>query len=475
MKIISKTFKLLTVFLLVLVATGCSDDDDNTQPLTTTVIDVAVENGLTSLAAALEATNLLNTIQQASSVTVFAPDNAAFDALLTESGIDLADMSPEEEAIVTAILLNHVIFGENIQAETLINAGSGYTSTTAPGPIENTTLSLYYNVNGGTVELNGGSDSTGGADVTIPNLTATNGIVHIIDAVLSLPDIVDHALNNDNFTSLTSSLVSENLVATLQGDGPFTVFAPTNDAFSDFSNPNSNTLGSILVNHVMNGVTLASDLVTAGSGYASTLANGPMDLNMNSTNLSLYYNTTDGVIINGSSEVIVTDVVGTNGVIHVVDTVIDLPTVVTFAVANPNFSTLVDALTTLTPSVDFAGILSTANGTSPAPFTVFAPTNDAFGALSAIPVEADLIPILQHHVVASANAVSGDLNADGSTSLSSLEGDTITITLPGTSPNIADVEDGSGNTDIGIIAVDVQASNGVIHVLNKVLIPDTTN
>jgi transforming growth factor-beta-induced protein len=78
-------------------------------------------------------------------------------------------------------------------------------------------------------------------------------------------------------------------------------------------------------------------------------------------------------------------------------------------------------------------------------------------------------------VVASANAVSGDLNADGSTSLSSLEGDTITITLPGTSPNIADVEDGSGNTDIGIIAVDVQASNGVIHVLNKVLIPDTTN
>ncbi|MDP5081310.1 MAG: fasciclin domain-containing protein, partial [Winogradskyella sp.] len=73
MKIISKTFKLLSVFLLVIGLTGCSDDDDNGPVPATTVVDVALANGLTSLAAALEATGLVNTVANASSITVFAP------------------------------------------------------------------------------------------------------------------------------------------------------------------------------------------------------------------------------------------------------------------------------------------------------------------------------------------------------------------------------------------------------------------
>ncbi len=158
------------------------------------------------------------------------------------------------------------------------------------------------------------------------------------------------------------------------------------------------------------------------------------------------------------------------------DAVIDIPTVVTFATADPNFSTLVSALTDLTPATDFAGILSRTEGGNmdglDPDFTVFAPTNDAFDALASIPDEDVLTQVLLHHVV-SGNVRSGDLT-DGIMP-ATLEGDMITINLPGTGDNIADVTDGSGNTGIGIIAVDVQAGNGVIHVLNQVMIPDTMN
>jgi uncharacterized surface protein with fasciclin (FAS1) repeats len=104
-------------------------------------------------------------------------------------------------------------------------------------------------------------------------------------------------------------------------------------------------------------------------------------------------------------------------------------------------------------------------------FTVFAPTNDAFDALEEIPGETVLIEVLNHHVITDANIASTDL-VTGANPATTLQGDDIIITLPGTGGNIGDVEDGAGNTDIGIIAVDVQADNGVIHVLNKVMIPN---
>ena len=186
------------------------------------------------------------------------------------------------------------------------------------------------------------------------------------------------------------------------------------------------------------------------------------------------------MILNGISTVVdgAFDVISTYVVIHAVDTVIDLPTVTTFAVADATFSSLVTALTSATPGTDFVGTL---NGVGP--FTVFAPTDTAFQALLDTNMdwnevgdidEALLTDVLFHHVV-SGNIRSGDLTADGDTVAPTLEGDNITITLPGTGDNIADVTDGAGNTGIGIIAVDVQANNGVIHVLNQVLLPDTSN
>ncbi|MEO0901163.1 MAG: fasciclin domain-containing protein, partial [Bacteroidota bacterium] len=288
--------------------------------------------------------------------------------------------------------------------------------------------------------------------------------------------ITDLAIGNENLQNLVAALLAADgdLPTVLRGDGPFTVLAPTDEAFETFldgaalGDLDIDVLTNVLLNHVISGELLSTDLEALGSGYSNTLATGPGD-----ANLSIYFDATDGVEFNGSIDVVTPNVRALNGIVHVVNEVIALPTVVTFATADPNFSTLVQALTDLTPGTDFVSILSAQDGEGDDPFTVFAPTDDAFDKLLAIPAEDDLVPILQHHVVAGTNVRSSDLTPDGDTMATTLEGDMITITLPGTGDNIADVTDGAGNTGIGIDAVDVQAINGVIHVLDTVLIPDT--
>ncbi|MDC6386913.1 fasciclin domain-containing protein [Flagellimonas taeanensis] len=423
------------------------------------ITDLALGNeNLENLVAALVAANgdLPTVLRGEGPFTVLAPTDEAFETFL--DGAQLGDIPVD---VLTNVLLNHVISGE-VTSDDLTGLGSGYTSTLAVGAGDQN-ISLFFDTSGD-VTFNGVST------VVMADVKALNGVVHVVDAVIDLPNIVDHAVANPNLTSLVAALTNggnttfTNLLSDETED--FTVFAPLNDAFDAFTNPNSNDLNAILFNHVVVGAAAFSSGLT--NSYVNTAAEFDTD-----ENLSLYINTDDGVTLNGTSNVVLADIVATNGVIHAVDAVIDLPTVVTFAVADPNFSTLVQALTELTPSVDFVSVLSAQGGAGSDPFTVFAPTNAAFEALAAIPAEADLIPILQHHVVAGANVRSGDLS-DGIMA-TTLEGDAITINLPGTGDNIADVTDGAGNTGIGIDAVDVQAINGVIHVLDIVLIPDTTN
>lgn len=423
------------------------------------ITDLALGNeNLQNLVAALVAANgdLPTVLRGEGPFTVLAPTDEAFETFL--GGAALEDVPVD---VLTNVLLNHVISGE-VTSSDLTGLGSGYTNTLAVGAGEQN-ISLFFDATDG-VTFNGVSN------VVAPDVKALNGIVHVVDAVIDLPNIVDHAVANPNLTSLVGALTDGgNTTFTdllSNEDEDFTVFAPINDAFSAFTNPNGNDLNAILSNHVVVGAAAFSSGLS--NSYVNTAAEFDTD-----ENLSLYINTDDGVTLNGVSNVILADIVATNGVIHAVDAVIDLPTVVTFAAADPNFSTLVQALTELTPSVDFVSVLSAQGGAGSDPFTVFAPTNDAFAALAAIPAEADLIPVLQHHVVAGANVRSGDLS-DGIMA-TTLEGDAITINLPGTGDNIADVTDGAGNTGIGIDAVDVQAINGVIHVVDTVLIPDTTN
>ena len=209
---------------------------------------------------------------------------------------------------------------------------------------------------------------------------------------------------------------------------------------------------------------MSTDLASAGSGYTTTNAT-----NMDGDNLSLYFSTSSGVEFNGQSSVVLADIPATNGIVHVVDAVIGLPTVVTFATSNPMFETLVAALTREDLTTDYVSVLSSV--ASPSPFTVFAPTNEAFGSLlteigmdslSEIPVDL-LTSTLNTHVVASANVRSGDLTQG--MAVSTL-GDTLTVSLDA-GPQLIDLNDRIAN----IIAVDVQAYNGVVHVIDKVVLP----
>ncbi len=423
------------------------------------ITDLAIGNeNLQNLVAALVAADgdLPTVLRGDGPFTVLAPTDEAFETFL--DGAALADVPVD---VLTNVLLNHVISGE-VSSTDLTGLGSGYTSTLATGAGDQN-VSLFFDTTDG-VTFNGVSS------VVTPDVKALNGIVHVVNAVIDIPNIVDHAVANPGLTSLVGALTDGgNTTFTdllSNEEETFTVFAPGNDAFSAFTNPNTNDLNAILSNHVVVGAAAFSSGLT--NSYVNTAAEFATD-----ENLSLYINTDDGVTLNGTSNVMMADIVASNGVIHTVDAVIDLPTVVTFAAADPNFSTLVQALTELTPNTDFVSVLSAQDGAGSDPFTVFAPTNTAFDALASIPAEADLIPILQHHVVAGANVRSGDLS-DGATA-TTLEGDMITINLPGTGDNIADITDGAGNPGIGIDAVDVQAINGVIHVVDTVLIPDTTN
>ncbi|TYA55211.1 fasciclin domain-containing protein [Formosa maritima] len=436
------------------------------------IVEIALNTPeLTTLVAALSRADgdLVSVLSGDGPFTVLAPTNAAFTAFLTDNGFSSLDQVPTD--VLSQVLLNHVIMSD-VKANDLIAAGSGYAKGSATGA-GNQSISIFFDTTNG-VRFNDA------ASVSTADIDASNGTIHIINNVLGLPDIVDHAVANPSFTSLVTALgaADGDLVNVLKGAGPFTVLAPDNDAFATFldgtplGDVNTAVLSQILLNHVIAGSAVtSSSLVDAGSGYTNTAATGA-----GGNAMSLYFNTTNNVTFNGISTVFQADVVGANGIIHAVDTVIGIPTVVTFALADPNFSTLVSALTTLTPGTDFASILSrtegsNADGINP-DFTVFAPTNDAFDALDSVPGETVLTQVLLHHVINESNITSGMLNNPGDTTAPTLEGDNITITLPGLGDNIANITDGSGASDIGIIAVDVQAGNGVIHVINKVMIPN---
>ncbi len=430
------------------------------------ITDLAIATPtLSNLVAALQAADgdLPTVLAGDGPFTVFAPTDDAFETFLSDNGF--ASLSDVPVDVLTQVLLNHVISGANFSTDLT----AGYISSLSTAGVGGNNLSMLVDLSSG-VTLNGVSS------VSTADVKALNGVVHIVDAVIGLPNIVDHAVANSDLTELVGALTAEgNTTFTdLLSDSTtdFTVFAPVNTAFTAFTNPNSNALDAILSNHLIVGTAAFSASLT--NSYVTTAAT-----NSDGDALSMYINTDDGVTLNGGSMVAAADIVATNGVIHAVDAVIDLPTVVTFAVADPTFSTLVTALTELTPETDFAGILSRSEGGNTdginPDFTVFAPTNDAFAALASIPEEDVLTQVLLHHVVAGANVRSTDLTQEGDTMATTLEGDSMTITLPGTGTNIADVTDGSGTTGIGIIAVDVQANNGVIHVLNQVMIPDTTN
>jgi transforming growth factor-beta-induced protein len=274
-------------------------------------------------------------------------------------------------------------------------------------------------------------------------------------------DIVDTAIADGRFTTLVAAIQAAGLVDALKAEGPFTVFAPTDDAFAALPEgtleslllpENKQQLTDILLYHVVEGKVMAANVT--GLTAAPTLLGKDLAVKVDMGN----------VYIN-EAKVIITDIETSNGVIHVIDAVLLPPaeeasdTIVDIAVADGRFTTLVAAL-------QAAGLVETLSGEGP--FTVFAPTDDAFALLPAGTLDSLLLPenkqqltdILLYHVV-SGKVMAADVV--GLTSAPTVLGKDITIT----------VKDGNVylNDTVMVIITDIEASNGVIHVIDAVLLP----
>lgn len=291
--------------------------------------------------------------------------------------------------------------------------------------------------------------------------------------------ITQIAQGNADLSLLVQALTKAGLAETLNDAGTYTVFAPNNAAFTSFGITSSaiealstpaeiEGLRNVLLNHVIASKLLASQLTT---GYKKTLAVSAADAPTGK--IDIYINTTSGVKLNGGANVITPNVNASNGVVHIVDKVIELPTIVTFVGADPNFSSLLAALTR--PDQLDEGFTTLLSGTTSSPFTVFAPTNAAFSSLltelgpgttlTNIP-EQTLTKTLKYHVKAGVNVLSSDLS--NNLPVSTFLGQDFTIEiLPTTGAQIRD----ASNRVSKIVDVDVQSNNGVVHVIDKVLLP----
>ena len=287
------------------------------------------------------------------------------------------------------------------------------------------------------------------------------------EAPAELGTIVDIAVGAGDFNTLVAAVTAAGLAETLQGEGPFTVFAPTDAAFAALPEGTvealledpEGALTDILLYHVVAGKVMSSDL---SDGMTAETVQGS----------SITVGIADGVVTIDGATVVVADIEASNGVIHVIDAVIlppaeeeaaeeeaaaELGTIVDIAVGAGDFNTLVAAVTA-------AGLVETLQGEGP--FTVFAPTDAAFAALPEGTVEAlledpegALTDILLYHVVAG-EVMSGDLS-DGMTA-ETVQGSSITV----------GIVDGVVTIDgATVVAADIEASNGVIHVIDAVILP----
>ncbi|MBK7408902.1 MAG: fasciclin domain-containing protein [Saprospirales bacterium] len=302
-------------FLLVAILTfgfiACEEEVVDPIPEPQSIAQIAAgDSQFSTLVSALERVNLVSVLDGAGSFTVFAPTNAAFQAL----GVDLNTLSDEA---LTEILLYHVLGGK--VASTDLQVGQTYATTateTGPG---NTQLSILIEKDAsGNVTINGS------AKVTAADVSATNGVIHIVDGVLLPLDVVGHAAANSNFTELVGALgaANGNLVTTLQGNGPWTVFAPLNSAFEAISGTvaglNADQLASVLTYHVVPNANVVSGALTNGM-MVGTVQTEEFTVNIDGSNVTI----TDAS--GNKANVVLTDVQATNGVIHLLDAVL-IPT-----------------------------------------------------------------------------------------------------------------------------------------------------
>lgn len=429
-----RTKAVLRLALASVVAVGVAACDDGDDPAGVAEADLVTlaesSEDLESLTAAIVAADLEGALSGPGPFTVFAPADAAFDAL--PGGVLESLLESGNQDVLQELLGGHVVAGRYEAGD----LSDGQVLTALSGD------ELAVSIDGSEVRI-------GGAPVQTADVSASNGVVHVIGSVLTEGlNVVERARITPELSALVTAVVEGGLAATLEGPGPFTVFAPVNTAFGAVD---AEVLGRLLADqallqkvltyHVLPGAIRSTDLQ---EGTFATAEGTAVRIDL------------DGGATVNDIAITTTDIEVENGVIHLIDGVLlqhlDL---VDVAVLN-GFSDLVGA-------VQAAGLESALRDPG-ASLTVFAPTNAAFAAIAPVPSDPETLePILLYHVVGTA-AYAGDLS-DGQ-ELTTLQGGTVTVQISEETVTIA----GAQNTP-RVAATDIPASNGVIHVIDAVLLP----
>lgn len=461
-----KTLTLTIVSLFFLQACDDSDSGSSSPTATKTPVTItdyaASQSEFTTLVAALQATGLDDTLDdESASFTVFAPTNAAFEIL----GSETVNALLADTETLTDILTYHVI-GSAVDANAAVaSAGSAVAM-----------------VNGDMVglSLDGGNLLINTATVTQTDIVTDNGIIHVIDAVLIPPadkgepmmNIVETAVNAGSFNTLVAALQATGLDAALaDGSASYTVFAPTDAAFAmlgeekiNYLLANPDVLTNVLLQHVVGAEVPSVSAYTLNGMDAETLSGAMLPISINSETDMLMF---------GGANIVTKDIYTSNGVIHVIDMVViadvELPSylmsITEVAAANGSFNTLVAAL----QATDLDSVLADEEGT----FTVFAPTDAAFALLGEETINAlladpeALANILLYHVVSGA-----DVRAE--TAISVANSSESKVMMANEQYSALSMADGTLYINKSSISMaDVVANNGVIHVIDQVIIPPT--
>ena len=418
-------------------------------PTSNTIVDVAAEAGtFTTLLAAAEAAGLVETLSGDEPLTVFAPTDDAFAAFLQTAGMTTEELLASPD--LADILLYHVVLGArdaaSVTGESLIPSANG--------------IDLK-------VEIDGETAMIGGAVISATDIVADNGIVHVLDGVMVPPGTVtDIVVGSDDFELLEAAVVTAGLAEALAGEGPITVFAPTDDAFTALAAELGvsaeellalENLGDILLFHAAAGRYTAEDVVA--SDAVGTLLGIDAEIRVDG-----------GAATIAGAGIVTTDIPAANGIIHIIDAVMIPPT----DVEPPGPRTIADvareagSFTTLLAAVEAAGLTDVLSGDDA--LTVFAPTDAAFDALlSELELEAAdlladpaLVDILLYHVVFGALDASDVTNAS---LIESASGICLKVEVDGESVTVGGAP---------ISATDIEADNGIIHVLDSVILPPGT-
>ncbi|WP_299152933.1 glycan-binding surface protein [uncultured Christiangramia sp.] len=471
-----KLSRIYYVVMLILLAgvTSCNEDDDiypqlgdDPRNLTQIVNDDA---NLSTLAQALTQVGLDSTLRSTSTYTLFAPNNAAF------GDFDMSSMSEEE---LTNFLLNHVL--STTTADFSSTLTTGYTPTMATGPDDNN-LSLFINTDGG-LKLNGMATPVQGSF----DVGSTNGVLHVVDNLLTPPTVLDHTKANPNFSKLAEAIELAGLSETLSMTDPeletypFTVFAPTNAAFESFMMQLNGAFGWTSLGEIPTEIlqeVLMYHVVT-GSNTLAPMISGTEQVTMQGNSFMIDDNS---VIQDGSYDMAnftLTDIQGVNGVVHGVNKVLIPETVfqdILGATLDLKERSEDRGFTSFLAAIEKAGLTEQLETEE---FTVFVPNNDAFNALFSLitnfdslddfdtPEEIEALKQLLTYHLYDGQLMSSQLTDGGS--ITTVYGDNITADLSGDNARLRSSFEEA--VPAQFVNANIGATNGILHEINRVLIP----